>query len=296
MKSKNNCHPSAHSARCRSGYLTSLLVCVAIQFISQMTSSAALIAYEGFDFTSTGFPSGGAAGSGTGWANGWSANGVIFTGTGVTYSNASGTLSTTGNALTTTYSGYTTTVRTLSSAVTAASSSDGIVWVSFLANSAGVNGASGSGNYLNLKLRSGTTNRTDLGITYNGSSGASNSWCIFQNGLAASTGINAASNPLQLLVAKINLNTGTTALYLGTDLGVEPTTALATSTTAAFTSFDSVFIEIGGGAVTGRALDEIRIGTSYADVVPAPEPSSIALLLMASSLLLVRSRKRSILG
>ena len=81
-----------------------------------------------------------------------------------------------------------------------------------------------------------------------------------------------------LLVTRWNLDSDTVTLWVNPALGSEPT------------SFDAQLqvvtvnlSEIGGMTLysTGaHSLDEIRIGTTYADVVPAavPEPSSAALL------------------
>lgn len=48
-----------------------------------------------------------------------------------------------------------------------------------------------------------------------------------------------------------------------------------------------------GGEAHGATIDEIRIGTTYADVVPVPEPSTIGLLAFVGASLGMIRRFRS---
>jgi len=86
-------------------------------------------------------------------------------------------------------------------------------------------------------------------------------------------------------------------LWLNPDPNVEPSTGTANVTilnAAAVTGFDAIRPFV-GNAQSDRpfgvlAIDEIRLGTTYADMSAIPEPSSMALLLLGGSLAFRRRR------
>jgi len=119
-------------------------------------------------------------------------------------------------------------------------------------------------------------------------------------GLAVADGVQANGalgallglNETRLIVGKITWGAGATDtldLYLpGTDL-VLPGTAYATQT-ASIDQSGLNYLALGGNDQVLN-MDEIRFGTSYADVTPVPEPSSTALLGLGGLALILRRRK-----
>ena len=107
----------------------------------------------------------------------------------------------------------------------------------------------------------------------------------------------SVSTASSLLVLEINFLAGpdNVSLY------INPTTGLAapdgTPTIASVTSFnfDRIRIQSGFNAAPFK-FDEIRIGTTYADVspVPVPEPTSMILLGISGAALLARRRGRDL--
>jgi MYXO-CTERM domain-containing protein len=112
------------------------------------------------------------------------------------------------------------------------------------------------------------------------------------------------SNELALLVARIDVNVNGALdrfrLYVNPSLGEEPTVASAESSDYDFLSaldtINRVRMRAGGSndsyGASQMEVDEIRIGTTYADVTPSvPEPSSALLGAAALALLGVRRRR-----
>ena len=105
------------------------------------------------------------------------------------------------------------------------------------------------------------------------SSAANEAFLVYQIELGTSTGytINMWVNPL-----------------LGSSLSTTPN-ATYTNTTDTFPGFDQLVLHSGTQATFGQ----IRIGTSYADVAPIPEPATLGLVAVGGLGLLLISRKRS---
>ena len=113
----------------------------------------------------------------------------------------------------------------------------------------------------------------------------------------ATSGINA--NQTYFVVARVSKGTGSTT-YNVVDLFVNPTslnesTPTLTATNAAGTgvsTFDNFVLRTArtdAGSIYN--FDQLTIGTTYADVVPVPEPASVGLLALAGAGLLARRRR-----
>ncbi|GAB4252074.1 MAG: hypothetical protein OHK005_19300 [Candidatus Methylacidiphilales bacterium] len=276
------------------------------------TSQGALIAYEGFDYTSG--SSINSANGGSGWGGSWSVS-TFGSGSGSTVESVqSSGLSYTG----VTSSGNSIGLdvdrpsgsnfrgidvdRTLSSSV-----SSGTIWASWLYNSSehSVSGSTSSWSVFALTFTGGTNyNRLEFGRD------ALSPWDSFQVGFQGGpdpddinlTSQTVTTGTTYLVTARIDFNTSgsndSLYVWVNPSTSSEPTiaSALFSSTTLDFGALQGVRIlsgfADGGGLVNNVTLvDEIRIGTDYLSTVP--EPSSLALLIGgAVALFAIRLRRR----
>ena len=104
----------------------------------------------------------------------------------------------------------------------------------------------------------------------------------------------AGADPLvlSLLVFRIDFLGGSENinLYVNPTLGTEPATASATTTKTNQLNVDSFRIQ----SADPGTLDELRFGTTYADVTPfaVPEPASAALVLLGGAGMVAVIRRR----
>jgi hypothetical protein len=283
-----------------------LPVAVLTLLFSAERSHATLLYYEGFNYTSgstvgtaanNGLNGGSAYNSSTGAATAWSTywwDNSSGTDTTKKYTVASsglsyGSLSTGGLAL----SQSTDTIgatRSLNSAL-----SSGTYYVSFLYNVAANNSLTAA-QYAGLQIGSAyvglhTSTGTTRDLVVSGSYANSTT--------AVSTGINLNYGHTYLLVLKIDFSTTGTDTY---SLWVDPTVsseANAGSANAVNTSVDSSTINsvslYSYSTTFGMTVDELRIGTSWADVttgLAVPEPETYALFVGAMALLFGGVRRR----
>jgi hypothetical protein len=122
--------------------------------------------------------------------------------------------------------------------------------------------------------------------------GDHNDWALEAQGGGGqvSTGVAAVVGQTTFLVVRADFAAGPDAftLYLNpTPGGTEPLTG-------------TVKNDMDAGAITGveifsagaYSLDEIRIGDTFADVTPAPEPSTAIMILLAGATLVILNRSR----
>lgn len=242
-------------------------------------ANAASIAYEGFDY-SAGTPLNGLNG-GSGWAGAWSAgNPLAFVATpGLAFNG----LATTGGAATATAkpdppggSDITFENRTLSNNV----------------------GADGTSLYLSLLLRPetgfGFYGGVNLGGLFLGKSGTTNTYGLeASGGNIASSSVTPTTGDTVLLLLRATFLAGDDVLelFVNPTLGAEP--LLADASLSGFNlGLANVFTINNAGAWT---VDEIRLGTTFEDVVPTavPEPASLTLLACGLGVAAVRRMKGS---
>jgi hypothetical protein len=228
---------------------------------------AGLLIDEGFAYSA-----GSLAGDngGTGWSDAWSASSsgsATVAAPGLTYVDGRWSLVTRGGKASLPGSHYGD-FRTPTSVPTS-----GTMYLSFLADRPSFGDPP---NYLGVSLFSGDTEQMIIGA--GNSEPEVNHWFIEQNTTGNTyTASEAPGATPTLLVARIDFGASTDAvsLYVNPSLTAEPGTPSASATFNAF-SWDRVRIQSG---VAGD-IDEIRIGTTYADVVPSiPEPNVVILLV-----------------
>jgi hypothetical protein len=281
---------------------------LAVALFSGSNASAALLAYEGFDYTAGTSLSN--YNGGFGFSSAWGASpGVAVIQSGMSYDS----LQVIGNGL---YvegtagaspNGSVAIFRDLS----AARGTDGTTtWLSFLhvrtGAEGGTSGPGGTASYLrpvNLSLFEAGTERLALGEgTRN--TGDEDVWGLVVAGSTANAATRWTTDPLDLLslaVVRIDHGIGnadTAYMWINPTLGPEPDIAVADATTTGNFGFNRLRPFAGNpstasGNIGAQGLiDEIRIGETWMDVTPVPEPSTWALISLGGLVWLALQRKR----
>jgi len=238
------------------------------------TATADIIAYEGFDYTDDDATIGGRDG-GTGWNGAWTDGGggsnqnlIVDGASSLTF----GGLQTSGRA-TTAESSSSSSDRNLASAITG-----GTFWMSVLISNPDVN------NNFSVVRLDGSGTSINFGI----GGGSFPNWSL--NNGAQDTGIAASNNTAALLVLEATLAAGndTFNLYINPTIGGSaPTIADATETGVDLGNFTDLRI-----VSAFSTFDELRIGETFADVTPIPEPSAFALIAGSLALLAMMTQRR----
>lgn len=261
---------------------TVIMTSVALWMVSHTSSQAALTAYEDFDYTPGNIDglNGGTGFSGA-WGNFFGTSGTVGTG-GLSDPGTPGVPSN-GNG----YTGGSSSggaIRSLSTTFT-----DGdTFYVSFLIQPDFVIDSSGSA-FAQVRL-DGTNGDIAIGTTNAGGG----QWQMRQtspNGSVVLSSILPTQGVTALLVAEVQLQAGNDIV----SLYVDPTAGAPQPGSAAAILNSEDFGTIQGVATAGGLpwqLDEIRIGTTFGDVTPVPEPSTYALLLGGMGVLYVLRRKK----
>lgn len=241
-----------------------------------LTASAVLLAYDGFAY-----PPGSVVGrtGGTGWGDAWAYN-PIFNGGGTTGGEVvtgglsyAGLASTGGSLLS--QPGYEVADR----AMFATAPVTGVFYFSFLlARAPGQTPGYGGVSIFNTP---GNFEESFLGFT-NGSLGVDQPLAL--------SGIPLTGEEPALLVFRFDLDSDIHQLYANPVVGAPEPAPSLTFTDA----FD--FARVGINADPGMLVDEFRLGQTFADVTPVPEPGSALLAVLGAFPLLSRRRARRAAG
>jgi hypothetical protein len=287
------------------------LAAIAIGALQTMHATAALLVYEGFDYpdatslrTQTG---------GSGWSGAWTNTGnatETATNPGLTYPNLTvlGNKATLNGQQTTSTNGNNAfLLRDLSQTF----GTDGTtVWLSFIGQRTGNKSAGGTGQPLNyqrvyaLSLFNSTTEQASIGELSNDPADA---WSLNPDLtlVSASSHTPVPIDSQAFLLARIDfVGAGTDKAYLwvNPDLSLgEPAIDTAAATATDELTFTRLRMTVGGSQNSGATLaaaglfDEIRIGDTFADVAPVPEPGSVvtALAIVCAAAGARRHRRRN---
>lgn len=245
-------------------------------------SHAALLVYEGFNYTAGSTVTGQTGGSGN-WNGAWAGSSSYIVSTpGLTYTG----LSTSGNAAFDNTGPFQSNLR----AYTGVNGSDGsVLWMSALVNAATLNN--------DLRL---------YGLADNGVLGGDGGAGIYIGGGIVNTRIGFGSGTSSLtytlgttflVVAKYEFSDTAGAdkitLWVNPSLATTPTTGGASQSGNFSASWvTSPMMGFRGGNNWTGTVDEIRLGTTFADVV-VPEPGAFSLACLGGLGLLLRSRRRA---
>lgn len=224
----------------------------------------------------------------TGFSGAWVGGGTVSS-TGLSYSDPNYTAPT-GGSLSTTNTNREYRLFDTPTASALSTSANGTVYLSFLAKFIATN-PGGGWNYAALELGTGGA---DTGKAF--ALGLNNTNFIYQlnNGTQISLGAKNANTHLFL----VEFNLSTTNLGDSVHMWIDPTLGGAGDPTGGVTVsglnlWDINDLRIGSGAA-GNLFDEIRVGTTLADVTMAavPEPASIGLLALGGLGILMAARRK----
>lgn len=267
-----------------------------------LSASATLLLYDGFDYTA-GSLVGQNEGTGfkTAWANSGTAAASSVISNGAEYTDSTGIqLLSHGGKVSVSATDTSGVFRTFDP-ITAASGGTTTYWVSFLGNTSGMWTQTGGSYSAALVLRNGNTELLAVGAF-----GTTDAWRVRANGTtySSATGI-ASSSSEAFIVMRIDIDTttgGADSVYLWVDPALATTPSIAASTvsitgTNLWDSFSLSLLRIGtmdGGAHTSKAitLDELRVGTDFANVAPIPEPAAQAIMSGSLILMIAALRRR----
>lgn len=296
-----------------------LLGTIAVPSLST-SASAALFIYENFDYTlaatsadpdgglnsNNGLPASGTGvptGNSTGLRNSWGT--AIQVSSGLTYSNAGGTLVTSGNAATITGATSQAPVFVYRNMTT-----DPFI---ALRSSTGANFGTAAGTYevyFSVLMNIGTFNTAppdrarlqingaaemNIGLnTGNEDAIGGGKWTIASAASVTNNSlVNVVANQTTLLVGRYTFSDAVNDVF---DLWIDPTLGAALGTSNISVSAANLdFNGLGYRTTVANQLqfDEIRFGTTVADVMPIPEPSTSAMILGGVGMLALLRRRQT---
>jgi hypothetical protein len=274
--------------------MTGIAAATSAWLLSAATSSAGLLAYEGFDYNA-GVIFNDTQNGGTGWAAGdvWDVSSTTrmeVTTTGLSYLN----LQVSGRALKNNSTSGVDAVRTIANAPTTDS-----VFFSFLVN--GDTNTKGRFGAL-IRPEDNTAGPGVVGLSTVdslGGAGADGRFGLRTNqanlgGLNGSNEAGSSQVGTNLVVVQYNYTTNQASFWVNpTALGgtaPTPTNSGITFTTPTQTVQEFLFGYQDANS-TSAIFDEIRVGTTYASVTPIPEPAALSLLGLAAVPMMARRRR-----
>lgn len=233
----------------------------------------ALLAYEGFDYAAASAID--TQNGGTGFISSWTTTVASGSGTQTVQSPtlSAGGLSGIGGRAVLSATGSTTTTSNASRTIFSSNRGTGTYWLSAMMST---DSGSSSAGYIQLN---DNNSHVPLRIGY-----SATGWYVFATPVSGTTyrsdtGIASSS---ALLVVKLDLDANTADLWVNPTNDSEPVDASINFGTNAFARFDRLSMRVSGKGSTAAtgSFDEIRLGESFADVVPAsvPEPATTSLL------------------
>jgi hypothetical protein len=269
----------------RNTQLCTLILAGLLACFTPSKADAAVAAYEGFSYPG-GTNINGAGGAGSfGFVDNWQVSNDYSVASG-SLPSPTGTLSTTGNSLSHPNPVQGHVLRTLSSPLGAPGTT---AYFSFLLRPDGTLGQGVANGYFGIFLQ-GTG--TSLFMGKPGTSAAANYDIESEGGGGpASSSVSPVVGQSVFIVVRATFTPGidTFQLYLNPAPGApEPLSPNATKSDSDVGTLTQLGIDSGGAF----SVDEIRIGSSFADVSPVPEPSSCALL--TGGLIVLARRRNSV--
>jgi hypothetical protein len=249
-------------------------------WLSSPVAKAQVIAYDGFNY---GVPNGTSVAGlngGTGWQTAYSPSGSIFITNGLSYAG----INSSGEAM-----AYTANATLNNSGRTwgaAGNIPTGTYWYSLLINPSDTGGAGPYSRGTFFISGSGAGNQDGFGFRYDntGSGNSLNLTADTVNG-SAGTALNFAYDQTLFIVGQVIVGATSSSSQIWVFNNGNLPTSQAGLGTGSISSqaigASSLFSNIGGRAFGNSAntvFDEITIGNSFADVVPVPEPATMALL------------------
>jgi hypothetical protein len=270
--------------------------------------------YEGFNYTvgtnnpdpdgsvngGNGLPAtnvgGSPTGTSTGWRSSWGSTLVVTTG--LTYSQGGNVLNTTGGAGTPNNATWGTDIFAYRNMTT-----DPFVTQRIGSSTSGNFGVDGTSLWFSVLARTSSTTAQAFRFKIGDGSSSNNlyfentadKWTLNYGGGSASSSTGGMTvNTTALLVFRVDFAAGATdtvSLWVNPTLGGTPGTADASRTGITFSGLQN--LNLRPTVANAMTIDELRMGTSYADVTPftaVPEPSAAALSSLGLLALLRRRR------
>jgi hypothetical protein len=255
--------------------LVRVLVCIGCAISPIFTTSTAhavLTAYEPFNYADVGGDLNGQSGGGSsGFSDAWSGNTSFNVGSGSLLSPVTPFL-TSGNSETAVAFGSN---REIMRSLASPLGTEGTTrYLSFLMRPEGILHQGAFDGWFGLSLR-GSTNVNVVMTSFG------DKYTLEVGGTASATAINAVVGQTVLFVLRMDFTEGVdpVRLYLNPQPGApEPGLANASQINLDVSLINQIFLT-GPGAYS---FDELRIGTTYADVTPVPEPSTLCTAIFAT--------------